>query len=126
MKMKTKFNSYVYPDDIIQLPHNKLYIVAKIHFDYGNRPNDFECYSAEHIAAWKNDEWFYCGIALEVWRHGVCLDEYAASLWGIEANFPGTNNSYLTAVAYELLPEAIKRGEEILAKLCGDEPCQQD
>jgi hypothetical protein len=32
------------------------------------------------------------------------LASHAASLWGIEANYPGADNSYLTEVANELLP----------------------
>jgi len=38
------------------------------------------------MAAWKNDEWYYCGVILSVAIDGIVLDDHAASLWGIEAN----------------------------------------
>jgi len=57
--------------------------------------------------AWKNDEWFYCGIILSVKIEDVELTDHAASLWGIEANYPDSENKYLTEVANELLGEAV-------------------
>ena len=67
--------------------------------------------------AWFNDEWFYCGIMLSVSYKGIVLDSNAASLWGIEANYPGSDNKYLTEIANELLPEALQAGKEILDSL---------
>jgi hypothetical protein len=67
--------------------------------------------------AWRKDEWFYCGIVLSVAFEGVLLDDHAASLWGIEANYPDSDNAYLTDVANELLPEALEAGRAILARL---------
>ena len=69
------------------------------------------------MGAWRKDEWFYCGIVLSVAFEGVLLDDYAASLLGIEANYPDSDNAYLTDVASELLPEALDNGRAILAKL---------
>ena len=69
--------------------------------------------------AWREGEWFYCGIVLSVARDGVVLESHVASLWGVEANYPGTDNAYLTAVADELLPDAVEVGREKLMKLCG-------
>ena len=60
------------------------------------------------IAAWKNDEWYYCGVILSVAIDGITLDDHAASLWGIEANYPDSDNAYLNEVANELLPEALE------------------
>ena len=57
--------------------------------------------------AWKNDEWFYCGVVLSVKIQDVELTDHGASLWGIEANYPDSDNLYLTEVANELLGEAI-------------------
>lgn len=57
--------------------------------------------------AWKNDEWFYCGVVLSVKIQDVELTGHGASLWGIEANYPDSDNQYLTEVANELLGEAI-------------------
>lgn len=68
--------------------------------------------------AWENDEWFYCGIVVRVARAGVTLDGHAASLWGIEANYPDSDNAYLTEVARELVPEAIAAARVALATLC--------
>jgi hypothetical protein len=69
------------------------------------------------MEAWRKDEWFYCGIVLSVSFEGVVLDDHAASLWGIEANYPDSDNSYLTDVANELLPEALDAGRAVLARL---------
>jgi len=70
------------------------------------------------MEAWRKDEWFYCGIVLAVSLEGVGLDAHAASLWGVEANYPGTENSYLTEVANELLPEALEAGCAAAHRLC--------
>ena len=68
--------------------------------------------------AWEADEWFYCGIVVRVSRAGITLDDHAASLWGIEANYPGSDNAYLTEVARELVPEALDAARLALASLC--------
>ncbi len=69
------------------------------------------------MEGWRKGDWFYCGIVLSVSLEGVQLASNAASLWGIEANYPGTDNSYLTEVANELLPESIAVARETLARL---------
>ncbi|MDY7098066.1 MAG: hypothetical protein SXU28_08010 [Pseudomonadota bacterium] len=69
------------------------------------------------MEAWRQDEWFYCGIVLSVSFEGVELESHAASLWGIEANYPDSDNAYLTDVANELLPEALDAGCAILERL---------
>jgi hypothetical protein len=69
------------------------------------------------MEAWRKDEWFYCGIVLSVALEGVELDSHAASLWAIEANYPDSDNAYLTDVANELLPEALDAGRAVLARL---------
>lgn len=69
------------------------------------------------IEGWRNGDWFYCGIVLSVSLEGVQLASHAASLWGIEANYPGTDNIYLTEVANELLPEAVSVARETLTRL---------
>ncbi|NHK27148.1 hypothetical protein FF098_004435 [Parvularcula flava] len=70
------------------------------------------------MEAWRRDEWFYCGIVLSVSLEGVTLDTHAASLWGIEANYPGSDNVYLTAVATELLPDAVNAGRAAARRVC--------
>ncbi len=69
------------------------------------------------MEGWRKGGWFYCGIVLSVSLEGVMLASHAASLWGIEANYPGTDNSYLTDVANELLPEAVDVARERLVRL---------
>lgn len=69
------------------------------------------------MEGWRKGDWFYCGIVLSVSLEGVMLTSYAASLWGIEVNYPDTDNSYLTDVANELLPEAVAVARETLARL---------
>jgi hypothetical protein len=69
------------------------------------------------MQAWRKDEWFYCGIVLSAAFEGIVLEGHAASLWGIEANYPDSDNAYLSEVANELLPEALAAGQAILAKL---------
>lgn len=81
---------------------------------------------AEHVmAAWKNDEWFYCGIILSASVSGLELTDQAASLWGVEANYPDSDNAYLSEVANELLPEALEAAKAERARQCAI-LCQSD
>jgi len=77
------------------------------------------------MAAWKNDEWFYCGVILSVAFDGLTLDRFAASLWGIEANYPDSDNAYLSEVANELLFEALEAAKAERARQCAI-LCQAD
>ena len=70
------------------------------------------------MAAWRRDDWFYCGIVLSVSLDGVILDEHAISLWGVEANYPGSDNAHLTEAADELLADAIVIGLRAAHRLC--------
>ena len=69
------------------------------------------------MEAWRKGDWFYCGIVLSVTLEGVTLAEHAASIWGIEANYPGSDNTYLTEAADELLPAALDAARAVLARL---------
>ena len=70
------------------------------------------------MRAWENDEWFYCGVAVRVSRHGVqLLGEFEYALWGVECNYPGSDNAYLSEVADDLLQEALVGAREKLALL---------
>ena len=74
--------------------------------------------SAEAVMeGWRQGDWFYCGIVLSVTLEDVDLVRTAAALFGIEANYPGTDNSYLTDVANELVPEAVAAARETLVRL---------
>jgi hypothetical protein len=70
------------------------------------------------LKAWCNDDWAYCGIVLTVEREGVTLtDDFAHALWGVEYNYPGSDNAYLSEVAGELLSEALDDARAVLARL---------
>ncbi|MEL7113812.1 MAG: hypothetical protein AAGK93_12895, partial [Pseudomonadota bacterium] len=70
------------------------------------------------MEAWRNDEWFYCGIVLSVRVDDVALLDYAASLWGVEANYPGSDNAYLTETANALLAEALDAARAERTRQC--------
>lgn len=67
----------------------------------------------EAMRSWCNDEWRWVGVVISVSYNGVKLTDHAASLWGIEANYPGSDNSYLLEITNELLDEARAEGERI-------------
>lgn len=69
------------------------------------------------MEGWRKGAWFYCGIVLSVSLDGVELAPHAASLFGLEANYPETDNSYLTEVAGDLLPEALAAARAVLDRL---------
>ena len=151
MIFTTPFEKFVCAGDTIQTTQNGFEIIARIEHDDSNEAPDersegfwpslyigdpgfigpgnnfrqrFSAAQAKAQAimdAWKADEWFYCGIVLSIAREGITLDHHAASLWGVEANYPETDNSYLLTVANELLPDALKIGRAALKRLCGDE-----
>lgn len=54
----------------------------------------------------------------------IIVDSTQASLWGIEANYPGSDNAYLSDVADELLPEALAAGRTALKRLMASAPAQ--
>ena len=60
------------------------------------------------------------GVVVSVSRNGVTLDEHAAALWGVERNFPGTDNSYLSEVANELADEALDAYWGLLDAVCDE------
>ena len=69
------------------------------------------------MEGWRKGDWFYCGIVLSVSLESVTLDTHAASLWGVEANYPGSDNTYLTEAANDLVPEALDAARAVLARL---------
>jgi hypothetical protein len=70
------------------------------------------------MRAWRNDEWFYCGIAVTAWRAGIRLTgEYDAASWGVECNYPDSDNSYLSDIADDLAQEALDLARAKLAEL---------
>ena len=77
---------------------------------------------ASHVMnEWKNDNWWYVVIAVTVEKNGILLtDEFGNALWGIECNYPGSDNSYLLQIANELIDEAMNEAREALKNLCND------
>ena len=119
----SSFDEYACPGDTITADINGLTITARIeqdpdwHIDYDDAHNpdqnvtgcddEGQARLLHARDAYYRNEWGYVGIALSATKNGVILDKYASSLWGIECNYPGTDNSYLTEVANELLDEAV-------------------
>ena len=117
-----KFNDYIVIGDYVEYTPTEnnprgFTIRATIMEDTDSSPHDYDCYTEEQIKQWKNDEWFFCGIVLSVYKAGVCLSDRAASLWGIECNFPNASNSYFSDIVRDLETEALQEGETILKKL---------
>ena len=145
MTFTTKFKPYACSGDSITCEVDGFTVTARIEYDNDSGPPDkhdegfwpsqdknapgymgevsTRKFNAAHkkaskiMAAWRNDEWFFVGVVLSVEKNGVMLADHAASLWGVECNYPGANNSYLLQVANELLDEALEHGKGILNKL---------
>lgn len=85
-------------------------------------PENFEVEMAKAkrvMKAWQNDEWFYCGVSVTVARNDVQLTkQYGHALWGVECNYPDSDNAYLTETANDMLSEAMDDARETLRKLC--------
>lgn len=80
----------------------------------------------EALKAWCDDEWRYVGVSVTVSRHGVELvGEYECALWGIAANYPNGDNSYLADLANEWAQEALESARAKLASLCECEGAAQ-
>lgn len=55
----------------------------------------------------------------------IILCSTQASLWGVEANYPGSDNACLSEVADELLPEAVVAGRTAIARLIASAPASE-
>lgn len=133
------FDKYVCMGDTIETSVNGFDIVATLINDDRHSIDDDDCHSTDQSVtgcddtqfakllanrkAYHQGEWGYCGIVLSVSYRGVELSDHAASLWGIEYNYPDSDNAYLLGVANELLDEALDdartRLTELRRKLCG-------
>jgi hypothetical protein len=123
MNIFPAFNSYVCDGDSVEGLHSGFRFVATIRHDGTTTLDDDDSHNtdtnvtgcnpeqqAKLIAAreaWARDEWFYCGVVLSVYVGETLLAHPAASLWGIEANYPGSDNAYLQEIANELAEEAL-------------------
>ena len=64
----------------------------------------------EIYLAWERDEWHFYGVAVTVYKAGILLThKYHHAIWGIEGNYPGSDNGYLSDVINEhgLLDDAL-------------------
>jgi hypothetical protein len=89
----------------------------------GETSGQYAARAARHdfdvLQAWCNDEWSWCGVSVTVSRNGVQLvDDYQCALWGIDLNYPGSDNSYLVEVANDYASEALDAAKAKLASLC--------
>lgn len=115
-----KFDRYICVGDSVTWSAGGFDITARVEFDSDTRPDEFDCYTPRQISAWKNDDWFFCGIVLSVSRNGVELSNHAASLWGIDCNFPSRRknpNAYLSEICGELQTEAIEHAAAEQARI---------
>ena len=60
----------------------------------------------------KFDDYVCIGDTLTCEVDGYTITAHTASLWGIEANYPDSDNAYLSEVANELLPEALEAAND--------------
>jgi len=148
-KFSEKFDSFVIPGESVSVTVNGITYTATVEHDSDSASPDerndgfwpsqdpnsagyigskSKSTLARHTAhakrvmkAWENDEWFYCGIVISASYGETVFMKHAASLWGIETNYPQANgkrnNSYLDDCANELLGEAIHAAEEALADI---------
>lgn len=79
--------------------------------------------AAEVLQAWRNDEWFWCGVAVTVSRNGIQLTgDFDHALWGIDCNYPERNkrhrpNEYLSQVASDYIGQALNDAKAKIAQL---------
>ena len=118
---KKDFANYVVVGDRLTCEVDGFHCVATVHHDEDTKP-DSETMPLEAFSAWANDEWFYVGVGVTVWKAGVKLtDDYEHTLWGIDCNFPNgqeNTNWYLRDVANDLLDDAIAAAKKKVLELC--------
>lgn len=104
-----KFAKFACVGDTIQWEKEGFSFAATLTADNDTSVKDYDCYDEDQIKAWYEDEWFYVGVVLSVSRNGIMIEEHAASIWGVECNFPDADNSYLSEVAQDMESEALDR-----------------
>lgn len=115
------FDNYICVGDYVTWQKDGFTFTATIHDDLDTTPDDTGCYPEKKIQAWKNHDWYFCGIVISVEKEGVKLSDNAANLWGIECNYNKKGNGYLRAVCMELqddvLIEAKMQAQKIIQAL---------
>lgn len=129
-----KFSSYVCPGDYVETHKGPFTLRATVLRDIDSHIDDDDCHNQDQSVtgaddktfarilqarkAWENGEWFYCGLIVSVWLDGEEIEDNVDSLWGLEANYPESDNSHLSDVADDLFDgvdvEAIR--DEQIAK----------
>lgn len=69
------------------------------------------------LKAWCDDEWYYVGVVISATYDGYEISDNAAALWGVECDYPDSDNSYLTEIANDLLEEALEEAKKERARL---------
>lgn len=104
-------------------------LTARKYYDTDGTPDDYDCYTANQVTAWRADEWQFVGLRVTASVDGIELG--SADLWSIEDGRytctteddvvtdvrdldPLTDDDYLT----DLTAEAIATARDNLAKLC--------
>lgn len=127
------FDKYVCQGDSISTQVGPLTIKARIEYDHDYRIDDDDCHNVDQTVtgcddeqqnrllnareAWCRDEWFYAGVMLSIKFDEILIDDHFAALWGIEVNYPDSDNSYLLEVANQLLTENLDKIQELPKKL---------
>lgn len=102
-----KFAKFALIGDTIKWDKAGFSFTATLKNDDVTSVTDYDCYTRKDVADWKNDKWFYVGVVLSVSKNGIEILNHASSLWGLECNFPGSDNSYLSEVAQDMESEAL-------------------
>lgn len=73
----------------------------------------------------RQGDWLFFGIVLSISLEDVTLDDHDASLQAVEANYPESDNAFLTEMADDLLPEALEVARAVPARLSAINTKQQ-
>lgn len=111
------FPGYICPGDYRRIECGPYSVTARIVDDLETRPDWFDCYDPEHVRAWSRGDWYFAGVVLSVHVGEYLLDDNAASLWGIDCNFPGGDNDHFREIANDLLPVALEQADKRRAEL---------
>lgn len=140
-KFTERFDKFACTGDVIRVTIGEFEAVARIEYDQDTGIDDTDCYPEEYSTeifgddtpkhracfeaalaarrAWERSEWFFCGVVVTIYRDGQQVGT-PWSLWGLECNFPGSDNSYLTEVANELLVDALAEAKKKMAQWARD------
>lgn len=133
-KFTQKFDQYACEGDTISITIGGVVYTARIENDDCHSIDDDDWHNEDQSVTGCDDEqfakllearkayfrgeWYYCGIIISATLEGSSIFQYDLdSIWGIEVNYPNSNNDYLTEVANDMLPTAIKVCETELAKI---------